>query len=217
MVEFCIVDTRNSREAYQWHRGFAANEDCIFPRNWDDYNLLVKEGRLLCARNEKGDYLALAYFNFNDGVWEVGGLMVTVQERGKGLGSIIALLTLGHVLFTEDPLDRRESVVAHVHAENNKPRSIIEKVLKFRKTRRIKVPGSKLPGLRTNNAGEVEGDEFELFMPETLHALAQWCDAWKGKLKDGRDAKILLSPGTSLKIWSRAFRAMISQSQRLSK
>lgn len=214
MVEFCVVDPAEGREAYQWHRGFAASNDCIFPQPWATYEGLADEGRLWCARNDTGDYLALAYFRFDGGKWEVGGLMVATQERGKGVGSIITRLTLGHVLFEEDPLDRGESIIAHVHAENLEPRRIIEDVLKFRLSRRIKVPGSALPGLRTNTAGEVEGDEFELVKPNTLDALAQWCDTWSGRLKDGRDAQVLLRPGTSLSMWARAFRDMAARSDR---
>jgi len=138
--------------------------------------------------------------------------MVATQERGKGIGSIIARLTLGHVLFAEDPLNRVESVIAHVHAENDKPRLLLEKALKFRLSQRINVPGSELPGLRTNAAGEVEGDEFELVKPKTLVALAQWCDTWNGRLKDHREAQIILSPGTSLSMWASAFHDMASHS-----
>src|SRR6266581_8542145 len=156
MVEFSLIDPMKGREAYQWHRGFAASNDCIFPRSWESYERLADDGQLWSARNEKGDYLALAYFCFDDGRWEVGGLMVANQERLKGVGSTIMRLTLGHLLFVEDPLDRGESVIAHVHAENLDPRPIIEGTLKFRLTGRIKKPGSELPGLRTNAVGEVE-------------------------------------------------------------
>ena len=211
MVEFSIVDPLQGREAYQWHRGFAANNDCIFPRSWEWYKRLADEGRVWHARDEKGDYLALAYFSFDEGKWEVGGLMVGIQEREKRVGSTIARLTLGHLLFEEDPLDRGESVIAHVHAENLEPRPIIEHNLRFRHSRRIAKPGSGLPGLRTNAAGEVEGDEFELVSPDTLLALAQWCEKWNGCLKDGRDAQFLLRPGTSLGMWASAFRDMASR------
>ena len=115
-------------------------------------------------------------------------------------------------MFEEDPLDRGETVIAHVHAANPEPRPIIENVLRFRLSRRIKVPGSDLPGLRTNAAGEVEGDEFELVEPDTLDALAQWCETWNDRLKDGRDAQISLRPGTSLSMWASAFRDMASRS-----
>jgi hypothetical protein len=212
MVDFSLLDPAQGREAYQWHRGFAASNDCIFPRSWERYKAIAESGQLWCARNEKGDYLALAYFCLDEeGKWEVGGLMVAVQERGKGLGSIIMRLTLGHLLFVEDPLDRQEAIIAHVHVDNLEPRPIIEKVLKFRWSRKIKKLGSELPGLRTNAAGEVEGDEFEFVKQDTLDALIQWCDRWDGKLKDGQDVRILLSPDTSLGMWADAFRDMAAR------
>src|SRR6267378_2831142 len=130
MVEFCVIDPAKGREAYQWHRGFAASNDCIFPRPWAKFESLAADGQVWCARNDAGDYLALAYFCFEEGKWEVGGLMAATQERGNGVGSIITRLALGHVLFEEDPLDRGESVIMHVHAANLDPRPIIENVLK---------------------------------------------------------------------------------------
>ncbi len=65
-----------------------------------------------------------------------------------------------------------------------------------------------MPGLRTNEDGEVVGDELEMVVPETLNALATWCDSWNGKLKDGTDADIVLGPEPDLKVWASAFRDM---------
>ena len=211
MVQFSIVDPGKCREAYQWHRGFAASNDCIFPRSWESYEQLADEGRVWCAQNDRGDFVALAYFDFDNSRWEIGGLMVATQERRKGIGSIIARLTLGHILFEEDPLGRGETIIAHVHAENLEPRSTIANVLRFRQSKHIKLPGALLPGLRTNIAGEIEGDEFETVRPDSLLALSQWCNTWDGKLKDGREVKVLLSPGTSLNLWAKAFREMASR------
>ena len=135
--------------------------------------------------------------------------MVGTPHRGNGLGGTLMRLALGHLLFEENPLELGESVISHVHAENNDPRGIMS-ALKFRLSHRIRVPGSSLPGLRTNAAGYVEGDEFELVKPDTLNALADWCGRWKGQLKDGRDANIVLRPETSLPMWAEAFRDMAS-------
>jgi hypothetical protein len=214
MVEFCVVNPAEGREAFQWHRGFAASNDCLFPRPWTNFEVLADEGQLWCARNDNGDYLALAYSSFEEGRWEVGGIMAAMQERGTGVGPIITRLTLGHLLFEEDPLDRGEPVIMHVHAENEAPRNLIEKGLKFRLSKRIAVPGWMLPGLRTNAANEIEGDEFELVNPDTLIALADWCDSWNGKLKDDRDARVVLRSGTSLAMWAQAFHKMALRSSR---
>ena len=146
MVEFSVVDPAQGHEAYQWHRGFAASNDCLFPRPRAAFERMADDGQLWCARNDAGDYIGLAYSCFDTGKWEVGGLMTAIQERGKGVGSIIMRLTVGHVLFGGDPLDQGESVIAHVHADNRDPRPIIERALKFRLSQRIKVPGSLLAG-----------------------------------------------------------------------
>jgi hypothetical protein len=210
-VEFGLVDPALGREAYQWHSGFAANYDCIFPRPWGVYEQMALDGRVWCARTPAGDYRAISYFFLDGTQWEVGGVSVATTERRTGLGATIARLTIGHLLFEEDPLDRGESIVAHVHADNSDPRRLIEDGLKFRFVRRIVRPGSTLPGLRTNQAGDVEGDEFELVPADTLPALAEWCESWTGKLKGDREARIVLRPGTSLQLWARAFKDMASR------
>lgn len=204
-VQVGIVDPSDGREVFQWHRGFAASNDRIFPRPWEEYERLAEEGRLFYARDQAGEYLALAYFRLEDSAWEIGGLMVDTREQRKGLGSVVTRLTLGHVLFEEDPLDRGERVIAHVHAENNEPRALIE-ALKFRKSGLIRVPAAMLPGLKANAAGEVEGDEFELVVPDTLLGMAEWCDTWSGRLRDHREVRIAFRQGISLAMWAQAFR-----------
>lgn len=207
-MEFRLVDPELGSLVYQWHRGFAAANDNLFPRPWGVYEKLAGEGRIWCVQDHKGNYVGLSYFHLDGAVWEVGGLMVDTRERKTGVGSILARLTLGHLLFEEDPLRRGERVVVHVHAENEAPRVLIEKVLKFRHHGRVSVLGSELPGLKTNAEGFVEGDEFEMNCPETLVALADWCDGWTGALKDGRQVQITLAPRTSLSLWAEAFRDM---------
>jgi hypothetical protein len=60
------------------------------------------------------------------------------------------------------------------------------------------------------NAGEkVTGYEFELVNPDSLIALAEWCEAWNDKLSGGRDARIVFGQkAQNLKIWAHAFRDM---------
>jgi Acetyltransferase (GNAT) family len=207
-VEFRLVDPSEGRQVYQWHRGFAAANEHLFPRPWERYSALAEDGRIWCAVDHRGDYVGLAYFCLENNEWEIGGLMVASAERNKGIASVLARATLGHLLFEEDPLSRRESVISHVHAENDDPRALIENVLGFRYRRSICVPGSALPGLKTNADGNVEGDEFEIAIGISLPALSNWCDVWIGALKDGRHAQITLRPGTSLSMWASAFRDM---------
>ena len=204
-VQFCPVNPSEGREAYRWHRGYAASNDHLFPRTWPAYERMANDGQVWCAKDEEGDFLALAYSTLDGDAWEVGGLMVAVQEKGKGIGSIIARLTLGHLLFEEDPLGNGQRVIAHIHALNDEPRHLFEDVLKFSITNRVCIPVSELPGLKANADGYVEGDELGLVNPQTLTDLASWCRAWKDRLKDGRAAAIVLRDGISLEMWADAF------------
>jgi len=211
MVQFSLVDPTQGREAYQWHRGFAASNDHLFPRTWKTYEALAENGQIWCARDGE-DYLGLAYFHLQGDECEVGGLMVATSQRSKGIGSTLACLTLGHVLFEEDPLSRGVRIVAHVHSENNPgPRPIFRHLLKFSLARQVNIPGRELPGLKTNAEGFVVGDEFHLTKPDTLKALADWCRKWSGGTKDGRRAEIELGPETSLDTWAQAFDDMTSR------
>ncbi|HUN25388.1 MAG TPA: hypothetical protein VMU67_03700 [Steroidobacteraceae bacterium] len=206
-MEFCLVEPENGLGAYQWHRGFAAANNHLFPRTWEVYERLAADGQVWCARDGR-EFAALAYFLLDQGAWEVGGLMVSTQARSKGIASVLARLTLGHLLFTEDPLSRGERVVMHVHRENPDPRALIERKLRFKLAREIEADGSEFPGLRQNAHGKVQGDEFEIGIPESLLALAEWCDSWSGSLTDGSAAVVTLSPHTSLSMWAEAFRDM---------
>jgi hypothetical protein len=208
-VVLAHVAPENAREAFYWHRGFSAADENLFPRNWDQYALLAENNQLVCAR-DNDDYVGLCYYaqDEDQGRWEIGGLMVAANQRGKALGSTLTYVTLGHLLVDEQPLARGESVISHVHRDNNAPRNVIIGQLKFAYRRSIEVSGRLLPGLKTDADGVVHGDEFELTKPETLLALADWCGAWAGKLRDGTPARIELREGLTLDLWSEAFREM---------
>jgi hypothetical protein len=210
-VWFYLLDPLEGREAYRWHRGYVASDNHLFPRTWPAYERMASNGQVWCAKDSNNDYLALAYSTIEDDAWEIGGLMVAVQEKEKGIGSIIARLTLGHLLFEEDPLGNGKRVIAHVHAQNNAPRKLLEGALKFKKTATVLIPGSELPGLMTNSNGDVEGDVLSLVSSDTLLDLADWCRNWKGKLKDNRKAQIDFRDGISLQIWANAFDDMASR------
>ena len=208
---FAHVDPQTAHDAFRWHREFAAADEHIFPRTWNDYETLAADWRVFCAREADGSYMGLAYFDQDDDTWEVGGLMVAPAHRGLRVGSTLMRLTLGHLLFEEDPLDRGESVVAHVHAENQAPRPTIEGALRFTHRRTVQIPGSELPGLKTDDAGIIHGDEYELAIPDSLLALAEWCEAWPDSLNDGRPARIELREYTTLEMWAAAFRKMAAE------
>ena len=74
--------------------------------------------------------------------------MVARAKQGLGIASTVTRLALGHVLFEEDPLDRSESIISHVHAQNDEPRALLEKALLFEHTSDARIEGDKLPGTR---------------------------------------------------------------------
>jgi Acetyltransferase (GNAT) family len=200
-------DRDNARDAFYWHRGFsAANEGHLFPRTWGHYMDLADNYQLVCAR-EGDDYLGLCYYADDDGRWEIGGLMVAANQRGRALGSILMRVTLGNLLIDIDPLANGSTVISHVHADNNAPRRVITDRLKFAHRKRIEVPGHRLPGLKTNAEGMVVGDEFEL-TKDSLLVLADWCESWDDRLLDGTPARIELRESLTLGQWSEAFKEM---------
>ncbi|MBU8825817.1 GNAT family N-acetyltransferase [Mycolicibacterium goodii] len=207
-VVFAHAEPDEAMSAFFWHRGFAAADDMLFPRSREEYERLAHDGRIVKAI-EDGMFVGLCYYTWDehDQSWEVGGLMVDKTKRGRSLGSVIMRVTLGHLLFEEEPLSRHERIITHVHSQNNAPRNVIEHQLKFAYKGQVAIPSDELPGLAADVDGYVRGDLFEL-VPDTLHALAAWCDGWDGTLRDGSPAEIELMDGVSVNLWARAFRAM---------
>jgi hypothetical protein len=202
MIEYSLVPPERCLEAYQWHRGFAAQDNHILPREWDEYETFAQARQLWCAINDRRNFLGLAYFAPDANTWELGGLMVASSERRSSLGSTLAHLILGHLLFTEDPLRFNQTVMLHVHIENIDVIPLAEKVLGFRKVGKIKRQW------HSANAGRpavtAEGFEFHLVNPDSLELLANWCD-----LEDAKGTRILFpEPWQNLKLWAAAFRDM---------
>ena len=211
MITFKRVPPKNRLDAHQWHSDFAAGDDHIFPRTIEQYGALVLEGAVWCAVTDSDDYCAMAYYAPDDDAWELGGLMVDESQRGRSVGSTLMRLALGTVLTELDPLKSGEKVITHVHAENDKPRNLIEHVLKFKYLKPIKIHGSKLPGLKTDDDGYVNGDVFELTFPDSIEVLAEWCEGWSNELGDGTPAVIKLPLGQTLDEWASDFREMIDE------
>jgi hypothetical protein len=212
-VTFGIIEQADAREAYQWHRGFSSNYEYIFPRPWKSYESLILERQAWCARDDNGDYLGSAYFAFDEdkNEWEIGGVMVAKAEKGMGTAGVLARLTLGHVLISETPIKRGHRIIAHIHAENQEPRALFTKALRFSMPEKPEeFPGQSLTGLKKNKNGNVEGFVLSIAVPATLSAIADWCDSWKGKLHDDRDVRIRLPEGMTLAKWSTALRSMVA-------
>ncbi len=213
VVEFGAVDPDEAHDAYEWHREFAKSDSHILPRTWEDYEELADQWRIVCAKTSNGHFVGLAYFAFDDETneWEIGGLMVADGYQGAGIGSSLMRIALGRLLVEENPLSEGQNVIAHVHAENQAPRGVIEGLLKFRHTNTVTIPGHKLPGLKTDDEGNIHGDVFEITVPDSLLALAEWCEQWSNQLLDGRPARIELREFTTLSLWADVLRGMAEE------
>ena len=207
------MDPEYGPKAYQAHSEFTATSQAVLPRSREQFLELVSEG-LVWAALEDDHLVGLAYSRFspegND--WEIGGLMVLEQARGRGVGAILMLLTLGHLLFYQDPLgtEPRATILAHVLKRNPMPRGIIENRMMFHLAKSEKYPPDGLEGLPIEDDGYVHGDEFHITLPDTLRALAQFADEWPDRLPNGEPAEIEMADGTDLHLWAEAFREMES-------
>jgi GNAT superfamily N-acetyltransferase len=210
-ITFRHVDPSEADRAYQWHRAFADGNSHIFPRTREHYEELARGWQNWCALDDD-ELVGLVYYSFDehDQVWELGGLMVADGQKGRGVGATLMRVALANLLVDLDPLQDQQSVISHVHRDNVAPRNVIEKQLAFAHKGPIQVPSEAVPGLAADADGYVYGELYELKDPETLQALAAWCDAWEGKLLDGTPAHIELRDSMTLDLWARAIRQMAS-------
>ncbi len=196
--------------AHEWHLNFAAGNSYVFPRTREEFFQLVDSGQVVVARC--GDeILGMAYYCLDGADWEVGGLMVSPKARGCGIGQTLVRVTLGHLLFQEDPLHYRRRVIAHVHAENPEPRPIFEKSLGFKKIDTVTLTKEQARGLKANTAGEVIGDVYAINSIEPITSMLVWSTAWNDKLKDGGPARINFGQLYSMEHWKAAFKDYCSR------
>jgi hypothetical protein len=214
MILFSAIELDECTSAYHWHRGFVGANDALYPRHHDDFQGLVMDGSVWAAKSLEGDYLAMAYASYDEAkkVCELGGLMVVMAERGKGLGGTIMRLALAHMLAEENLLSIPGArIVSHVVEGNTDPLPVIEQALRFRRVGPVSYPAEELPGLRARD-GYVHGDEFELTVPDTIEALADWAGGWNGELNGGT-AHIELRSGVAMRDWAETLRAIAASSR----
>jgi hypothetical protein len=208
---FRIVDTSEIGRAHAWHMDFASSNNAIYPRTEEKFFDLARDRQLWCAISCGDEYLAMSYANFDQGKNEVeiGGLMVNEIARGRGLGDFMMRIPLVHFLVMERPLEwpHRPTIVAHVLAGNQMPRKIIGRA-GFEHHKAICIPGDALPGLPTQEDGNVHGDEFHLSVPAAVLELADWIDGWDERLNDGSEATIEMLEGETRAQWATVLRDM---------
>lgn len=175
---------------------------------------MAMERQLWCAITDDDDIVGMSYANVSEDLTEVevGGLMVDPSTRGKGVGDVLMFLPLAHFLVNEQPLswDIPPRIITHTLRDNLMPRGIIARV-GFRHDRDVVIPGSALPGLRTEPDGNVHGVEFLFEVPGGLRSVAGWLGDWSGVLRDGSPATIEMRPGEQLSDWASAVGEMADE------
>lgn len=201
------MDNTEIGTAFDWHREFANAHEAIYPRDRNTFADLVYDRCVWCAVAPDGAFKAMSYAAYSNEEWEIGGLMVCEEMRGKGLGRVMMRLPLIHMLVNEQPLavEPQPKIVAHVLRGNDAPRRIIPEV-GFVFAKAVEIPSMFLPGLKADEDGMVRGDEFHLPIPSGVFELADWCDSWDGTLADGTDATVDLLGSLSLADYGVALR-----------
>ena len=122
----------------EFHRNQAT--EFIWPRTPDELNQLADEGSLLVARakdtsTQSECIVGMCYVmegeEPEDGRrWEFGGVCVSDEFRGYGIGSILGILAISsHYLY--EPPYKEERLIAHVHTDNVFPLHMLEEQLGF--------------------------------------------------------------------------------------
>ena len=119
--------------------------------------------------------------------WEFGGICVSDEFRGYGLGSALGIIAISsHYLY--EPPEKDERLIAHVHEDNSLPRRMLERQLGFIKVGQETPPSEVVPPeLRRNAEGFVVGDLYE-FKKSTLGKFADWLETFDNWIegKSGR-------------------------------
>lgn len=217
-MKFFPVEAEWGPSAYNVHAEFTASNSAVLPRTKTEFLELVRDGFVWAAMDQEGHATGLAYSRFDPGKqeWETGGLMVLGPARGKGIGAILMTLALGAALVAEDPLaqEPKPIILAHVLKRNPLPRGIITEVLRYHLAHEgMKISPSAVPGLPVEEDGFVHGDEFHITLPDTLIALAEFCENWTGHLRTGEEAEVQLPEDQDLELWAKIFREMASRSE----
>jgi len=159
----------------------------LLPRTPDQVKKFV-ENQSAFKVTENGTICAVCYLNkdnhptTNAERWELGGIFVAEPARQEGIASVLVSFALASHL-TQDP-DSTIPVMAHVHEENDAPRTLLNRLGFERDEAADEVyDGSLFPHtFRKNSAGKVVGHVFKLI---ELKSVIKKIQQHKGKLKSG--------------------------------
>lgn len=202
---------------HEFHQSQAT--EFIWPRTSNELNQLADEGSLLVARandaTTQSEYIiGMCYVMEGEEPeggrrWEFGGVCVSDEFRGYGIGSALGVLAISsHYLY--EPPQKGERLIAHVHKDNSLPWHMLKVQLGFVQVGQETPPSEVVPpGLRRNSKGEVVGDLYE-FRISTLGRFADWLETFDGRV-EGRNG--YLTTNLNLRFFQ-AYRATAIQALR---
>lgn len=188
---FARVLIAEAAEAFAFHTRISEGDRHIWPRNEADLLRYSKEGHLVCCRRSAThEIVGLCYSMLEGSCWEVGGLAVEPSTRGNGMGAVLVRFALVHTFVLQQPWRNGQSVIAHVHRENQSPRKILADA-GFEFHHSIQIPGANAgSGMKLNADGNLVGDELE-FTAGGLESLSAWLrDGFTGILPGGARATL---------------------------
>jgi hypothetical protein len=215
LVVFRPVTPELTEVAYQWHRGFTSGDQLVYGRRRHEFYELVDDQSVFAAIDQDGDVLGLGYYHFAEehNAWEIGGLTVARQLRGRKFGNLLSRVIVGHIVYDRRPYDCGQGIIARVHKENDAPLPILGAHQAFTKEEGgMNVPSSALPGVPTNEEGRVVGDKFTLEKAVALAQLIYWIAEWQDRMVDGTPARVVLNNGVTLAQWNQRFQEQAAES-----
>lgn len=189
---FGHVPSAQAAAAYKFH--LAASDSHLWLRTNDQIQAMAERGHLFAVwrEGEPSEIVGLCYVfsETDDGPRELGGLAVDTSCRKMGLGTLLVQFALAYTIFFEQPWASGIEIIAHVHAENSKPRGVLEGV-GFRHSEKIDLNTLELPvekrppsSMKLDERGHLVGDTL-LLPHESVKPLAEWLSAFYGEFEGG--------------------------------
>jgi len=183
---FFQVSSKDAKEAFDFHLSLSSDEH-ILPRTHQEIEQFTADGELFGVHKaSSGEYVGLCYVHLEGDKHELelGGLTVSDGMRRLHVGSVLASFALAHSIANQNPWKYGQEVIAHVHQENQEPRSLLTRI-GFEHIGTETLRGDKAPAsMKRNEEGNVVGDKF-LFPRTKVAQLADWFDkGFDGTLAD---------------------------------
>lgn len=165
--------------AYALHKSLAGASPFLWVRPEEKIREFAEAGCFFAAMDmDSGDVIGVCYAREEkkEG-WEIGGISVVESARKFSVASTLFRLAIARVFTYVDPWVSGRPVIAHVHAQNQDPRPLIEKALKFTKhPEQLRAHEDDLPDdmpMRLTPDGFLVGDVF-CFTRDSLEGLVTW-------------------------------------------